>query len=328
MQKLKDQNHSAIELQNVTFAYSDKVIFDQLNLQFLKGQIHGILGPNGAGKSTLIKIISGLLQPSVGQIFLNGQSTEENFSSFGSHIGLLSDRPPLYPTLSVMDYLLFCAEIKKCENPKAIVKTLMQKLNLDAVANSIIQTLSTGFRQRVALAQALVHNPPILILDEPTSGLDPQSAANLRHILLELSQDHTILFSSHLLHEVQNLCTHITMVDKGKILFHGFLQEFFQLSEGLNYDQKNVKIRFSLDEKMKLEQICTKLNISQKGLLQVADNHFEVELTLKNKEEINTYLKIFLENNCYIDEISSKRHDLEESFLHMMTRKDPIDKNV
>ncbi len=321
MERVENVKCLAIELRNITFAYGGLLVFDQMSLSFSKGEIHGILGPNGAGKSTLIKVISGLLRPAEGAVILNGQNTSDDFSLFGSQIGLLSDRPPLYSTMSVSDYLRFCAAIKKVKNVKSCVDELIKKLSLEHVANSIIQTLSTGFRQRVALAQALVHNPPILILDEPTTGLDPQSAANLRQVLLELSKNHTVLFSSHVLHEVQHLCTHTTMVNKGKIIFHGSMQQMLSLGVDVQPKMRIYKIIFSTEYLVSSEELCLLFSLKSSQIIRSSDKRIEIELSVTSIKEINSILRTIFEQNFYIEEVIEKKQDLEESFLQLITQR-------
>lgn len=326
MQPTTTNHVSAIELQQVSFAYSESPLFQNVTLKFEKGIIHGILGPNGAGKSTLIKILAGLLKPHIGRVLLHNQDTGDDFSLFGKSIGLLSDRPPLYPTMIVYDYLLFCAEIKKVQNPKDVVKKIIEKLDLSLVSQSVIQTLSTGYRQRVALAQALVHNPAILILDEPTSGLDPQSAANLKNVLQELSQDHTILFSSHILNEVQQLCSHITMVNRGQIVYHGQMRDMLHLGDELG--SVKVKILFSSEKSVNVENVMKRLNIKKHQVQVLSDVRFEIEVYLNSLKEINSIVLQLLDQQFFIEQIIEKKHDLEESFLQLISPEKQVDKNI
>lgn len=316
---MNQKTKSAIQLEQIDFAYEQKNIFKNLSLNFQQGKIHGLLGPNGAGKSTLIKIMSGLLKPSKGEIKLLSQDSDFSsnntsyFNRFGELIGLLSDQPPLYLSLSVEDYLMFCTQIKKIKNPSQVVHDLVKKLGLESVKKSIIQSLSTGYKQRVALAQALVHNPPILILDEPTSGLDPQSAGQFRALLQELSHDHTIIFSSHILHEVEQLCSHITLVGSGKILFHGLKEQMLALN--LDLKKKNFMLKIINEKKYSKESIAQGQKINILSFNEGQDACVDIVFSSGSSVDNNDFFKSLLEKDILIYEIIEKKLDLEETFL-------------
>lgn len=197
--------HSFSAIQNISFSIE-------------KGEIVGLLGANGAGKTTTMRILAGAIAPSSGSVSLLGKNIQHNPSQ-KQHIGYLPEVAPLYPQMKVWDYLLFVAQLKKLAAPTTAVDNIIQKLQLNDVKNTFIDQLSKGFRQRVGLAQALIHSPSFLILDEPTSGLDPKQRAELRTILQRLSKSgHTVLISSHILSEIEYIADRILIIQQGKLI--------------------------------------------------------------------------------------------------------------
>jgi ABC-2 type transport system ATP-binding protein len=207
----------AIQLDQVSKEYPGILALDQVSFNVRKGCIHAFLGPNGAGKSTTMKIITGLLTPTSGRVEVSAS------------VGFLPENPPLYPTMKVQDYLQFARDLKtlrgESRSQPQELGEILEKTGLQAVSNRLIGNLSKGYRQRVGIAQALVANPEIVILDEPTVGLDPQAIMEIRELILALKKDHTIMLSSHQLHEVEQICTDVTIIQKGRIVSSGSLKE-------------------------------------------------------------------------------------------------------
>lgn len=206
-----------IELKNVTKKYGEFKALDNISFKIGKGEIVGFLGQNGAGKTTTMKIITGLIEPTEGQVFLNGEKLGKKNKI---KIGFMPENAPLYDSLTVKEFLTFMAEIKKIKksDKKKMVENLTNELNLKSVENKIIKNLSKGYRQRVSLAGTLIGNPEILILDEPNVGLDPKQIIEVRNLITSLKKDHTILLSSHILTEVNEMCDRVIIIDKGKII--------------------------------------------------------------------------------------------------------------
>ena len=206
-----------IELKNVTKKYGEFKALDNISFKIDKGEIVGFLGQNGAGKTTTMKIITGLIEPTEGQVFLNGEKLGKKNKI---KIGFMPENAPLYDSLTVKEFLTFMAEIKKIKksDKKKMVENLTNELNLKSVENKIIKNLSKGYRQRVSLAGTLIGNPEILILDEPNVGLDPKQIIEVRNLITSLKKDHTILLSSHILTEVNEMCDRVIIIDKGKII--------------------------------------------------------------------------------------------------------------
>jgi ABC-2 type transport system ATP-binding protein len=208
--------------------YPGKEILKEISFEVLPGRIHGFLGPNGAGKSTTLKIIAGLLTPSSGNVFVGPDyNILEHPMQTKELIGILPETPPLMLDMQVKEYLIFVAKLYRIPHlqAKKMADQIIEKLRLGEYQNYLIAHLSKGYKQKVGLAQAMVFNPKIIILDEPTVGLDPQSVIEMRTIIKELKNNHTVLFSSHQLHEVELICDDITIIDKGKIKASGTMEE-------------------------------------------------------------------------------------------------------
>lgn len=209
----------------VTKEYPGRIAVSDISFTVQKGSIHGFLGPNGAGKSTTMKMIAGLLPMSSGSIALMGEVVSPDQLNLKNKIGLLPENAPLYPDMPVEKYLHLVARLHTVKEIREKVDKVMEELSLTDVRKRLIGNLSKGYKQRVGLAQAIVYDAPFLILDEPTNGLDPQSVVELRDFIKKLAAEKTILFSSHVLPEVEQLCDEITIIDKGRIRASGNLEE-------------------------------------------------------------------------------------------------------
>lgn len=191
-----------------------------------KGEVLGFLGPNGAGKSTTMKMLSGNLAPSYGEITINGYDLLTQAKQAKAHIGYLPEQPPLYKELTVKEFLSFCAQLNQIPSPKckAAVSSVMDRCGLEDVAKRLIGHLSKGFQQRVGIAQAIIHSPAVVILDEPTSGLDPIQIKEIRHLIREIATEYSVILSTHILPEVQTLCDRVQIINNGKLIFSDTLQ--------------------------------------------------------------------------------------------------------
>ena len=215
-----------IDVKNLSKNYGDRPAITQLNFSVKKGEVVGFLGPNGAGKSTTMKIITGYMAPSSGEVRVAGFDVFENPMEVKSRIGYLPETPPVYHDMFVRDYLTFVANLKQVEKSrvKALVDSALEKTTLGDVAGRLIGNLSKGFKQRVGLAQALVSDPEILVLDEPTVGLDPKQVAEMRQLIRQLRGQHTIILSTHILPEVQASCDKVIIINRGAIVAEDTLE--------------------------------------------------------------------------------------------------------
>lgn len=209
-----------IEVKNLVKKYGNHLAVDDLSFTVEKGQIYGFLGPNGAGKSTTMNIMTGYLGATSGEVIINGHDILQEPELAKKSIGYLPEIPPLYTDMTVMEYLKFVAELKKIkkgEIAKAI-EEVVELVGLSEVENRLIKNLSKGYKQRVGLAQAIIGFPEIIILDEPMVGLDPLQIIEIRGLIRELAKEHTVILSSHILAEVQEMCDHILIISKGKLV--------------------------------------------------------------------------------------------------------------
>lgn len=205
----------SIEAKNLSKQYGEQIAVNSLNFSAQSGQIVGFLGPNGAGKSTSLKMLVGLIQPSSGEAFIAGKRVSADSIELKKQMGYLAEDNPVYTEMYVKEFLSFIASIHQI--PQTRIQEVIQLTGLTLEQNKKIQTLSKGYQQRVGIAQAILHNPSILILDEPTSGLDPNQMEEIRALILSLKPGRTILFSSHILSEVEAICDRLLIINHGQL---------------------------------------------------------------------------------------------------------------
>ena len=216
-----------IEVSHLTKKYGGHLAVDDVSFTVEDGQIYGLLGPNGAGKSTIMNILTGYLSATSGQVTVAGHPLPEEADEAKACVGYLPEQPPLYPEMTVGEYLYFVAVLKKVPRAqrKEQVLRAARRTGLEKVLPRLIRSLSKGYKQRVGIAQALLGSPKIIILDEPTVGLDPAQVIEMRKLIRELGKAHTVILSSHILSEVQAVCQQVLILSKGKLAASGTLQE-------------------------------------------------------------------------------------------------------
>ena len=208
----------SVRIESVTKIYGKQKALDEVSFTVNSGEIVGILGPNGAGKSTMMKVITGFLHPEDGNVWINGVIVEGNSLGIRSQIGYLPENNPLYTDLYVSEYLEYVAGIYKLKSVRSRVKEMIGLTGLEPEKHKKIGALSKGYRQRVGIAQALIHDPSVLILDEPTSGLDPTQIVEIRQLIRNISANKTVMLSTHIMQEVEALCDRIMIINHGKIV--------------------------------------------------------------------------------------------------------------
>lgn len=216
-----------IEVSHLTKQYGNHLAVDDVSFTVADGQICGLLGPNGAGKSTIMNILTGYLSATSGQVTVAGHPLPEEADAAKVCVGYLPEQPPLYPEMTVQEYLTFAAElkgVKKAERKEQVCRAA-RRTGLEAVLPRLIRSLSKGYKQRVGIAQALLGSPRLIILDEPTVGLDPAQVIEIRKLIRELGRAHTVILSSHILSEVQAVCQQILILSKGHLVAAGSLEE-------------------------------------------------------------------------------------------------------
>ena len=301
-----------IEVENLTRYYGTRRAINNISFQIEKGEVVGFLGPNGAGKSTTMNIISCILPASSGSAKIKGFDTFEKSLEIRKIIGFLPETPPIYPDMIVRDYLKFTAGLRSVDAKKISpsVNRVIEKCSLKEANHRIIGRLSKGYQQRVGLAQAMIHNPEILILDEPTIGLDPIQIIEIRKLIQELATEHTIILSSHILPEITQICKRVIIINEGEIAAVDSL-------DGLTASLRKSE-RLSLTIRNTDESVLEKLN----GLDQVMsaikgeENQFLIECTLSSNLQDNI-AKFALENNWGIIELKPVSMTLEDIFLKL-----------
>lgn len=216
-----------IEVERISKHYGEYSAVSDLSFTATKGQIVGFLGPNGAGKTTTIRMLATFLAPSSGTARIAGHDILRAPDEVRKHLGYLPENPPLYPEMTVKEYLTFVGEIKGV--PKATLKVrveeVMERCFVSDVKNKLCQYLSRGYRQRVGIAQAIIHDPAVIILDEPTSGLDPRQIIEIRQLIKSLAESHTVLLSTHILPEVSVVCSKVVIINRGQVVVEKMLSE-------------------------------------------------------------------------------------------------------
>lgn len=209
-----------ISLADVTKQFGEKTAVNELSLNAKKGEIIGFLGPNGAGKTTTMRLILGLIQPTYGEVKVNGYDPISDRLKVLDSIGYLPENNPLYTEMKVREYLQFISEVKEVED-KELVNQIAEDVNVNDVLNTKIEELSRGYKQRVGLAAALIGSPDILILDEPTSGLDPLEQDKIKDLIKKIAKEKTVIFSTHILSEVEDIATRLVIIKEGSVVYDG-----------------------------------------------------------------------------------------------------------
>ncbi len=224
---------TTLEIKNLSKNFGSITAVDKVSLEFSKGKITALLGPNGAGKTTLMNMVSGYLHPSDGEIFVLGKSINEYPLEAKEQIGFLPEGSPLYPDMSVKQFLNYMAALRNVESFDSII----EQTQIKEVLNQKIETLSKGYLRRVGFAQSILHDPKILLLDEPTDGLDPNQKKHFRKLISDMSNDKTILITTHLLEEAENLASRIIIINRGKVLADGSVDEILKKTKTKSLDK-------------------------------------------------------------------------------------------
>ncbi len=295
----------SIEVKNLLKVYGGQKAVNNISFKVGKGEIVGFLGPNGAGKSTTMKIITGYLQQTSGDAFVSGINVTENPLTTKKKIGYLPEANALYYDMYIREYLGFIAEVHKIENRKSKIEKVVQLTGLTAENKKKVGQLSKGYKQRVGLAAALIHDPEVLILDEPTSGLDPNQIVEIREVIKQQGKNKTVLFSSHILQEVEAICDRVIIINKGEIVADDKLSN---LQKGKK-DQHVVIVQFKepVDKKI-FDEMNEIISIEQPQT-----SNFKLQTS--NPEAVRKQiLELSLQHNLNIVSLQSESQSLEEVF--------------
>ena len=312
-----------IEVSHVSRNFGTFRAVNDVSFSIPKGQIVGLLGPNGAGKTTTMRMITGFLAPSDGKIFIDGIDISENPVKCKEKIGYMPESAPLYGDMIVEDYLKYIANLHG-ENPDEKVPLLCEECGLKEVMSKNISELSRGNKQRVSLAHALMHNPEILILDEPTSGLDPNQVEDVRNIIREIGKTRTVIVSTHILSEVETICSRVIIISGGKVVADSptdELKERFASETSIKLNVANVDFETLSSLVKTVDGAKSVLQTEQKSDEEVQGS-MEVLISVEGKKEIRPLLvKKLIENNVDLYEMSIQRNSLEDVFHALTTEK-------
>ncbi len=308
----------SIEVKNLLKIYGEQKAVDDISFGLKSGEIVGFLGPNGAGKSTTMKIITGYLKQDGGDAFVCGINVSKDPLSAKEKIGYLPEGNSLYFDMYVKEYLGFIAEVHRIKDRKAAIANAIEMVGLTPEARKKIGQLSKGYKQRVGLAAALIHDPEVLILDEPTSGLDPNQIIEIRDVIRQQGKNKTVLFSSHILQEVEAICDRVIIINKGKLVADDTLSNL----QSKNKSRHSISVQFKEPfSKIVLEKIPF-----TEGVEELATGHFRIA-TSDPESVRKQLLEIALQNNLNIVSLQSENQSLEEIFRSLTRQKEPVSEN-
>jgi len=303
----------SITVENLTKTYGSQKAVDNISFQVKTGEILGFLGPNGAGKSTTMKIITCFISPTEGSVQLNGLDIKRNSKEVRRRIGYLPENNPLYTDMNIVDYLHLTASLQNVPETEipGRIKQMVDICGLGPECHKDINELSKGFRQRVGLAQALIHDPEVLILDEPTSGLDPNQIAEIRSLIKEIGKHKTVMLSSHILKEVEATCDRILIINKGKLVADGSTDELKARSSAANRLLLQVRGENIQENLMQLESVARVTSAEDKQ-----NESWYVDTTngLSSREEI---FRLCVEKDWVLLQLTPMESSLEDIFRQL-----------
>ena len=310
-----------ITVNGLTKRYARTVAVDHISFEVQKGQIVGFLGPNGAGKTTTMRILTCFLPPSEGSATVAGFDVLEKPLEVKKRIGYLPETPPLYPEMETREYLTFVGRLKGLSGPALATRVaeVSERCAVADVSNKLLGKLSKGYRQRVGLAQAIIHNPDVLILDEPTAGLDPKQINETRELIRSLAGDHTIILSTHILPEVEQTCERVIIINKGKLVATDSVQNLQNRARGVESIVLEVEGRTGdLDSAVIQHRLETVSGVSRVLFKETRQNRsiFEVE-SLKDRFIRGDLARAVVESGWNLNELRPSAMSLEEIFLQL-----------
>lgn len=300
----------SIKVQNLSKTYGEQKAVNNISFEISTGEITGFVGPNGAGKSTTMKIITGFIPTSSGKIFINNRDINIHSLEVKKHIGYLPENNPLYTDLYIKEYLKYVAGIYNLgKNTNNRIEKVIQQTGLTKEINKKIGALSKGYRQRVGLAQALIHDPDVLILDEPTSGLDPNQIIEIRNLISEIGKEKTVLLSTHLMQEVEAICNKIIIINKGKIIANDKTEN---ISKTRSENYQTIFAEFNTEvNKDSLEKI-----VGVRRVAMVSKKKFLFE-SIENTDIRQNIFQYAVDNKISVLSLQEKEKNLEEIFQEL-----------
>jgi ABC-2 type transport system ATP-binding protein len=312
----------SIKVENLSKFYGTQQAVKDISFEVKTGEIVGFLGPNGAGKSTTMKMITTYLTPNNGSILVNDVDAQENSIEVRRKIGYLPEQNPLYQDMNVLDYLHYAAELQSVQKEKIAesVKKMVKVCGLDEVKHKDIGELSKGYKQRVGLAQAMIHNPDVLLLDEPTSGLDPNQIIEIRKLIKDLGKQKTVMLSTHILQEVQATCDRVIIINNGEIVADGTtdsLQKSFQGQLSIHLIIKK-DARFGRDKLISTMESIK--NVDKVKIISDDDNSWTVDITATKGIDVREEIfKKIVSQDMVLLELHQEETSLEDIFRKLTT---------
>lgn len=304
----------SISVSNLSKNYGAQKAVNNISFNITKGEIVGFLGPNGAGKSTTMKMITGYLAADAGNIDVCGLAVDENNLNSKKKIGYLPEANPLYLDMYVREYLQFIANVHAIKDPKSTIEKVIVTVGLTPEAHKKIGQLSKGYKQRVGLAAAMVHDPEVLILDEPTSGLDPNQIVEIRNVIKSLASNKTILFSSHIMQEVEAICDRVIIISKGNIVADDKLSNLQKSGP----TQQSVLVEFK--ENISIESLQKLFGVANVTANPATQSGYAFNIECKDAESIKKQLlQLSIEQNLNIVSLQTQSYSLESVFKSLTT---------
>lgn len=306
-----------IEVRNLTKKYGDHFAVQDISFSLEKGKIYGLLGPNGAGKSTTMNIMTGYIAAISGEVIIEGHDIFKEAEEAKKHIGYLPEIPPLYMDMTVWEYLFTVADLKgvpKSER-KSMIGDVMEKVMITNMKDRLIKNLSKGYKQRVGIAQTLIGNPDIIILDEPTVGLDPKQIIEIRTLIKQLGEDHTVLISSHILSEIGAVCDHVVIINKGHLVVSDSTENLEKLFKG-----QDILCLSAQGELEKIQNILREFPALSIADMKEAEEAETYRFQLKVQDQADYRKQLFFrfaEAGIPLLEISRAGMSLEDIFLEI-----------
>ena len=303
-----------VEVEGLCHSYNNKRVWANKDVQFSiqsKGVI-GLLGSNGAGKSTLMNIICGVVHQTSGKVRIYGSDIEKDSMTAKKQIGFLPQTAPLYLDLTVNEYLYHCALLRGMEKSQipSAVEEVKKSVQISHFSKRLIKNLSGGYRQRVGIAQAIIHKPKLVVLDEPTIGLDPNQIVEVRNLVCEIAKERTVLFSTHILHEVDLMCSHVLMMDGGRLIFNGTLNEFRQI-------ESSDKVLLTVGRMPAEKEFLSIEGITGFDYI----NHQKLRISFENNPGItNQLIRKSVEQNWELQEIHYEQKTLDAIFSKLSSK--------
>lgn len=303
-----------LEAKELSRFFGDTAAVNNVSFNIKQGEVLGFLGPNGAGKSTTMRMLTGNLAPDNGQIIINGIDLLDNPKQAKASIGYLPETPPLYKEHTVTEFLQFCARLNGIakKQQKSAVDTVIERCGLTEVSKRLIANLSKGFQQRVGIAQAIIHSPAVVILDEPTSGLDPIQIREIRQLIRDIANEHSVILSTHILPEVQMLCDRVQIISKGQLLFNDSLQK-------LTEQMQSTAIVVGFSHSVDIGSLSAINGVND--VVKMDEQHFKLSY-MPDHDPTQALLREAVEHNWPLTSLMPEQHSLEDVFMKIIREED------